>query len=274
MSVNRDKLVSIITPCYNDGEWIIDTITSVLNSTYENIEMIIVDDCSTDSRTIEILKSIDDRRVKIFFNEKNQGVCKTRNIAFSHTSGEYILPVDGDDLISSDYIALAVEVLDSRKEVAVVATNYKKIGERNKYMILEDFSMGRLLGHNIFPITAMLRREDYVRVGGFNEDMSLALEDWDFWISILGEGGEVHYLDGFHFFYRIKKKKLSRNAQHTSEADYFLLRKIIWENHRELFSKYYCDPRDTLEYLSLKHTKVRKHVLRRLKQILSGKKRS
>ncbi len=272
MYCNRE-LVSVITPCYNDGEWIEETIASVLDSTYPNIEMIIVDDGSTDSRTLEILRSIDDSRIKVHFNGENLGVCKTRNLAVELSSGYYLLPVDGDDLISKDYISLAVEILESSPEVKVVTTNYKKFGERNKVMIIEPYSIEKLMGHNIFPMTAMLRREDFDRSGGFNENMALALEDWDFWLSVLGSGGEVRCLEGIHFFYRIKKKKRSRNAKSANHANLDALVRRVWQNHRELYSKYYLDPKETMEYLSLKGIKTRKHVLRRLKQILSGKKR-
>jgi len=100
----------------------------------------------------------------------------------------------------------------------------------------------------------MFRKRDFDKVGGFNTNMKCGLEDWDFWLSILSNGGRVKYLDGFHFFYRIKNKKESRNLSVALE-NYDMLRKQIWENHKDLYSTVYSSPLHSLEYIQIYYSK-------------------
>ena len=95
-------LVSIITPSYNTGEYIKETITSVLNQTYSNWELIIVDDCSTDNTDDVVAPFLSDNRIKYFKNEKNSGAAVSRNRAIREAQGRYIAFLDSDDLWEPD----------------------------------------------------------------------------------------------------------------------------------------------------------------------------
>lgn len=92
-----EDLVSIITPSYNTGRWIAETIESVLNQTYQNWEMIIVDDCSSDN-TDEVVAQYDDKRIRYLKNEKNSGAAVSRNRAIREAKGDFIAFLDSDDL--------------------------------------------------------------------------------------------------------------------------------------------------------------------------------
>ena len=95
------ELVSIVTPSYNTGKWIGETIQSVLNQSYQNWEMIIVDDCSTDN-TDEVVEGYKDPRIKYIKNEKHSGAAISRNRAIREAKGEYIAFLDSDDLWTHD----------------------------------------------------------------------------------------------------------------------------------------------------------------------------
>lgn len=95
--MQNEPLVSVIIPTYNRGRLILDSINSVLNQTYKNIELIVVDDCSTDN-TEEILKSINDSRIKYVKLEKNSGACIARNKGIELSTGKFIAFNDSDDL--------------------------------------------------------------------------------------------------------------------------------------------------------------------------------
>jgi len=246
-------LVSVITPCYNDGKYILDTVKSVEKSTYENIEHIIINDGSTDQYTLEVLDKIDSHRLRIIHSE-NQGVCKARNTAIKQSNGKYILPLDGDDLISSEYISKAVEQLEADENVKLVACNYRHFGKVNRSIKVESYSMEKLLGRNLYVVSSFFRRADFDRVGGFNVNMHKGLEDWDFWIDILEYEGQVVIVQGQHFFYRIKSSKVSRNYSMTKDV-LKELRRIIWENHRELYSRVFPDPLQTIEYRKIASSK-------------------
>lgn len=249
----QQPLVSIIMPCYNDGQWIEHSIDSVMASTYENLEIIIVDDGSKDPLTLKVLKKIRDERVKIIVQE-NQGVCVARNNAILASAGKYILPVDADDLIDPKLIELAVGRLEADPFASLVCCDFEYFGKANSIVRIEPFDIGKLLARNLFVVTSMFRRQDAIEAGMFNVNMRDGLEDWDFWISLLKKGGSVIHLDRVLFRYRIKSKRLSRNYGITEENKR-KLRYNIWSNHRELFEKHFLDITQTFEYLSVRDSK-------------------
>lgn len=105
-----NKKVSIIVPIYNASEYLSRSIKSLINQSYENLEIILIDDCSTDNSK-EIIKkyALKDTRIKPFYSEVNQGVSKTRNIGLKSLSGDYVFFMDSDDSINKDTIKIMVE---------------------------------------------------------------------------------------------------------------------------------------------------------------------
>lgn len=95
--------VSVITPVYNDAKYILETVRSVLNQTHKNLELIIIDDCSYDE-SVDIVKSFNDRRIKIIRNDINKGPAFCRNVGIANSTGDYISFLDGDDLWLEDKI--------------------------------------------------------------------------------------------------------------------------------------------------------------------------
>lgn len=265
-----NPLVSVITPCYNDGEFLLQTIVSIRDSTYPNIEHLVINDGSTDPYTLRVLQQVDGMPRVYVINTVNQGVCKARNQAVKISKGEFILFLDADDIITKDYIALSVEVLMQKESVSVVTSDYCCFGKMNFVKQLKPFSMGDLLSCNQFVISSFFRRIDYDRINGFNENMNKGLEDWDFWLGILSLGGTVHILQGVHFYYRIKTRTKSRNLSidQKTQAE---LRYNIWNNHKELYSIYYMDLFKSAEYLLLLNSmeyRIGKILLKPIRYIL------
>lgn len=245
--------VSVIVPCYNEGKFLQESIESVIGSTYSDWECIIIDDGSTDNtKQISVSFCKVDERIRYIY-QNNSGVCSARNNAIAQSNGKYILCLDSDDKISSNYIEQCVEELDKDDSLSLVTCNYKLFGRKNKDVILESYSIEKLMGHNLFINCSMFRRCDFDRVGGFNQNMKGGLEDWDLWLSILGNGGKVKYLNEVHFYYRIKHRKKSRNRS-VALINYDKLRYQIWENHKDLFSKYYYDPKHSPEYIQVAYS--------------------
>lgn len=248
--MNTNPLVSIITTCYNDGKYLQECIDSVKSQTYSNIEYIIIDDGSTDRFTLDLLKVIAcDNQIKLI-QTPNQGVCMARNQAITESNGMFVLALDSDDLISSQFIELSIKEMLNDDNVKLVATDYKFFGRINHTIKLEDYSIEKLMGHNLFVVSTIFRRRDFDIAGGFNVNMKEGLEDWDFWLSIMKNGGDVRYIDGVNFFYRIKPKKDSRNIS-SAIKNHIKLRKTLWENHKELYSKNYPNPIEMYEYLKV-----------------------
>lgn len=123
-----NKLVSIIMPSYNTGRFISETIDSVLAQTYENWELIIVDDCSTDNTDEVVQKYLSDHRVKYLKNEKNSGAAASRNRALREAEGKWIAFLDSDDLWSPNKLDKQLAFMKDRN-CCFSYTNYIEIDE-------------------------------------------------------------------------------------------------------------------------------------------------
>lgn len=122
-------LVSIILPVYNDEKFLDATLNALFNQDYNNFEIIAVDDCSTDN-SYSILSSYNDKRLKVYKNEKNMGIAKTTNKAFSYASGKYIMQQDHDDISLSNRISLSVNFLENNNNIDGVSGAEKSIDEK------------------------------------------------------------------------------------------------------------------------------------------------
>lgn len=244
-------LVSIIIPCFNQGQFIKATVKSAQEQTYSNIEIIVVDDGSTDIRTQKALSEISSNQVTVI-RKKNTGVAETRNVGIINSKGKYVLPLDGDDLLGSTYVSKAVGILEEFGDVKVVTTLVKYFGRKNTNFTLPQYSLDGLMGQNLFVCTSMFRRNDFDNTAGFNINMKDGFEDWDFWLSLLKHGGGVHTINEVLFFYRLNKG--SRNSSLTMEVQK-KLRNQIYLNHRELYSSRFFDPQLSFEYQNIINSK-------------------
>ena len=210
-------LISILVPCYNQGIYLKETIQSALASSYRPLEILIINDGSTD-HSLEIAKELETQHPEVrVLDQANAGVTKARNAGIAAAQGEYILPLDGDDLISATYIEQGMAILTARPEVKVVYCQAEKFSTTTrKPWKLKPFSLQQLAKDNMIFVSALFRKADALAVGGFSEDMQLGREDWEFWIKLLKNGGEVVQLPLVGFFYRLtltsKRKKTGGTA--------------------------------------------------------------
>lgn len=211
--MERQPLVSVIIPVYNSEQYLSETLDSVLATDYANFEVIVMDDGSKDA-SIQIAQKYadNDSRVKLF-SQPNGGVCKARNNAIKHASGEYIFPVDSDDLINPDFIRKAVNVISKDNEIKAVFPRIDFFGDREGEWKLRDFSIRLLARKNILPACAVFRKTDWEKAGGYDEEI-IAREDWEFWISVLKNGGKIVKLPEISVHYRIRQgsKRVSDRA--------------------------------------------------------------
>lgn len=241
--------VSIVVPCYNQGCYLSETLDSILNQTYSNWECIIVNDGSSDNtQFIADLYCQKDKRISYIY-QNNSGLCAARNAGIKASKGTYILPLDSDDKIAAEYVEYAVKKFEEQSSLKIVYCRAEFFGLSKGEWKLPPFSMERMLGRNCIFCSAMFKKEDFLRVGGYNPNMKYGFEDWDFWLSILEADKDVFQIDKILFYYRIRKKSMVRSID---EEKFEYLRKQIWENHKELFAKYYFNPKESFEYLGLK----------------------
>lgn len=231
--MNLTNKVSIIVPCYEQGQYLDECLESVFTQTHQNWECLIVNDGSSDNTEEVAEKWINnDDRFKYLYKE-NGGLSSARNYGIAYAKGELILPLDADDKISSNYIALAVRSFQENMTLKIVYCKAEKFGESSGIWHLEPFSLLNLCIFNMIFCSAMFKKQDWELVGGYDEKMIYGLEDWEFWIAILKNGGDVKCLDEIGFYYRIKsssmiklmngeKIKYSREYMSVKHADFFV----------------------------------------------------
>lgn len=237
--MSSPPLVSVVIPCYNQAMFLEETIRSVQKSDYQNIEIVMVNDGSTD-KTEEVCLSLKNQYPNIlYFKQANSGPSVARNFAIKKANGHLILPVDGDDLISPNYISEAVKLFDKDPDVKVVYCEAEKFGAKTGRWNLKPFSLANLAKDNMIFVSAMYRKLDWENCGGYPEDLRWVSEDWVFWISMLKNGGKVIKLPFVGFYYRIAHT--SRRKGMNSEKKKMLIA-YINQHHGDFTYEYLNGP--------------------------------
>ena len=228
-----DKKVSVIIPCYNQGKYVSDAIKAVLAQTYKNIEIVVINDGSTDNSS-EIIKTFVDKNQNISFlnNKENRGVIYARNMAIEAANGEYILPLDADDTIEPTYIEKAIKVLNDNPNIGIVYCKARMFGSKNKYWNLKDFDKSNILYENCIFCTALFRKTDFFKVGKYKDYMQYGCEDYDLWLSFIEQGFDVYRIDEILFNYR-QYEEDSRTTLNLKNTD--KVWKSLIKNHIDLY---------------------------------------
>lgn len=229
--------VSVIMPCYNDGKYIMEAIDSIVKQTYQNWELIIVDDGSDDEETKRIINEIQNPKIKVFHTEHLRPA-GARNYGIQKAEGTYILPVDSDDRIHEEYMEKAVKMIESNPRIGVVYCKAELFGEKSRSWNLPDYSFKHMLLDNIVFVTALFYKSDWEKVGGFNTSMAQGMEDYDFWLSILGLEREICQIPETLFYYRIKPVSRTTNFQDNCVQVQNTYQQIYY-NHKEFYQKHY-----------------------------------
>ncbi|RRK32487.1 glycosyltransferase [Schaedlerella arabinosiphila] len=134
------ELISVIMPTYNVEKYVEESVKCILNQSYKNIELVIVDDASTDG-TYTILKRLSkiDKRIKLYRNESNQKICKTLNKALNYVTGKYIARMDGDDLCDVNRLEILKRYLDQHENCALVGSQVLNIDEKGNVISNKSF---------------------------------------------------------------------------------------------------------------------------------------
>lgn len=254
-----NRKVSVIVPCYKQGEFLAETLESVQSQTYPNWECIIVNDGSPDN-TADIADYYckKDSRFKYLYQD-NAGVSAARNAGIANTDGYYILPLDADDLIAKDYLKLAIEYFEANPLCKVVYCQAKYFGAINYEWNLCEYNYDTLLWRNCIFCSAVYKRQDYLLTPGYNTNMIHGWEDWDFWLYLLKKNDIVHRINSTLFFYRIKAHSRNIEAKINSEELY----KQIFNNHKNL----YCE----LENREFEYYAKSKYLEQDINEILQSK---
>lgn len=248
-------LISVILPTYNHGQFLRKAIESVLDQTYKNVELIIVDNYSKDN-TEEIVKTFANDRVKYYKFRNNGVIAASRNHGIKHSCGEYVAFLDSDDVWHTQKIEKQlphfeapgiVGVASEAKLVAETPYYRKKKFGRSKFKYVTYEYKDILNGSQIFTSSVIVRKEMLERVGLFNEDKDLfAIEDWDLWLK-MSKYGSFRILKQPLLDYLVSRKRGERAAE-ISKNSLKILDKQVELDH--LSDKDITEPRVVI-YLNI-----------------------
>jgi glycosyltransferase involved in cell wall biosynthesis len=240
MKEQAQELVSIVTPTYNCENFIQETIDSVINQSYENWELILVDDCSNDN-TIEILNLYqkNDSRIVLIQLARNEGAAKARNVAIEKASGRYIAFIDSDDLWLPQKLELQIAFMREH-EIALSYSSYQKIYEdgTNTNLTIQakpKLDYQTMLRNNyIGCLTAIY---DTGQIGKVYMPSIRKRQDWALWLKILKKTEYAYGINEPLAKYRLRNESISSAKVNLIKFNWKIYREI--EGFSRLMSLYY-----------------------------------
>lgn len=259
------ELVSVVMPCYNDGLYIAEAIASVEAQTYPAIELIVIDDGSDDLQTLEALGALDQSKITLLHTNRVRPA-GARNAGVRASKGTYILPLDADDIMEPEYIERAVDAMRADDRLGIVYCHGDSFGSEEATWRSPDYVPEMELSLNQIFNSALYRRADWERVGGYCESLLNGLEDYDFWLSILALGRTVLQLPEIYFHYRFKP--VSRTTRFDEDLPRVLeTYDTIFRRHKDFFLEHIDDYCRTLRQSQIEHVwtlRVRTRELERI----------
>ena len=232
--------VSVIIPCYNQGQYIREAIVSVEQCEKDLYEIIIINDGSTDETTKRILAELEDEGYYVI-NQPNQGVSASRNNGIRIARGRYILPLDSDDKIKSWSIPKSIDILDKQPDVGVVYGRAELFGATSSrlYPDAGAFDLHRIVLANYIANCAVIRKTALEECDYYDTQLSF-WEDWDLWLTMASKGWQFHFEDAEFFSYRISPDSMTptvgnqpaniqMNTEYLCRKHALLLRQVVIE---------------------------------------------
>ena len=222
--------VSVIIPCYNQEKYIAECLDSVISQNNADYEIIVVNDGSTDNSLDIINKYAENNDKIIVINQKNHGVITARNNAIKIAHGEYIYPLDGDDVIAPNCLKTLCDAMDNNLG-DVIYSEYEYFGGKcGKSLHKKATKFYMTIGNQVCT-SALYRKKDWEKYGGYDEIMLEGLEDWEFWLNFIEDEKFFYKVNQTLFFYRIVS-----GSRNISISDNTKLKKIIMKKHYKLYT--------------------------------------
>lgn len=213
INMKKNRLISVVMPVYNGGKMLSDSIESVLNQTYDNIELIIVNDYSTDNTEsiIDNYASKDSRVVKIN-NPRNLKLPATLNVGFQRAEGEYWTWTSADNKYKPTAIATMAEIMDNNTEVGFVYANFTAIDSNGNVLYERELESSDSLQYgNCIGACFLYKKECAIKAGQYDITLFLA-EDYDYWIRLSRET-KIHHINESLYYYRRHENSLTSTRE-------------------------------------------------------------
>ncbi|MEM8994409.1 MAG: glycosyltransferase [Acidobacteriota bacterium] len=223
--------VSVVIPCRNHGQFLIEAVASVERSMSADYELIIVDDGSTEPRTLEVFDVLRAAGYRVDSGPPS-GLSAARNRGINAAVADYILPLDADNRLRPGFIEPAIEALDAGPELGAVYGEPWEFGLREGRRSVGELDIEELLESNRIDACALVRKATWWDVGGYDEALP-AWEDWDFWIRLATRGWGARRLDLIAFDYRVRPNSLVTITEQDETLEMIVDR--VTSKHRQLF---------------------------------------
>ena len=220
--------ISVIIPCYNSGRTILKTLQSVFEQTWKNIEIIIVNDGSSDSFTKKVLKNINNVTI---INQTNKGLPSARNTGIKNSSGKYLVFLDADDWIENKTIEIMYKSLRKNKTGYVFCDTYLEGANKGKSQ--KCYNLFEQLFLNHLPYFILINKELLIKVGCYDEKMRLGYEDWELNIRLGKQGYLPKKINQLLFHYNVSASGMLVSISKRKHAYIF---KYIKNKHKDLYS--------------------------------------
>lgn len=224
------KKISVIIPCYNQEKYIAETINSVLEQTFKDFEIIIVNDGSTDN-TYTIITDFQKKYPQLItiINQENKGLPATRNAAIQRATGEYIFPLDGDDKIAPTCLEKLYSAINQNFG-DVIHCNIKTFDKIEEPIFLLPPNKLNFVKQNCLVCSALYKKSDWEKYHGYDETMKGGLEDWDFWLNFVEDNKKFYKINEYLFLYR--KSNISMTS--STKEKYKKLENYIFTKRQNL----------------------------------------
>lgn len=180
--------LSVVIPCFNYGAYLDQAVDSARRQTLGSVEIIVVDDGSTDAATVARLDALTRAGDVRVLRQENRGLSAARNAGIAVARGEYVCCLDADDWIEPTYLEQAVAVLESDRSIGFAGSWVQFFGDASEVWHTRDFDPEQARLGNMSSVASVFRRDDWAMVGGYTEAMREGFEDWDFWIRLATSG--------------------------------------------------------------------------------------
>ncbi len=230
--------VSVLLPCFNHGAFIEEAVASVLAQTCQDFEIVIVDDGSTEQATIDVLAAMARPGIAVL-RTGNRGLPAARNHAARHASGAVFCALDADDRLAPAWFEKGLGLLDARPEIAFVSHWLETFGDEHWIWAPERCDLPALLARNTVNGAALVRREAFAAVNGYDEAMRHGCEDWDFWLRLVESGRPGAIIPEVLFYYRRRADSMSRTMLDASA--YRRPLEVLLEKHDAAYREHLTD---------------------------------
>lgn len=215
----KNPEVTILMTVYNAGQYLKQSITSIINQSYQDFEFLIIDDRSTDN-SIQMVKSFKDDRIRLHCNDINLGQTKSLNVGMHLARGRYIARMDADDFAYPSWLEKLVIVLEKNQDCVVVSTHAAVVDENNRIKRIfrlpgeyKDIVLRSMTFSPINHVGSIMRKKVIIGLGGYDEEYSIAA-DYNLWVELIMRGKMLVSSDEILVAIREHSKSLSRSDRY------------------------------------------------------------